>query len=288
MTDEQKAEVAKNKAISELKRKTNLTQGFAEFVIKIDMNLDAPIVNTGCVMPVTDSDGITRLWAVINMEEFGSFIDADGLATIQSALTQNNRKSAEKIAKVCPTAVCAPFLQAISLEMLKQNQTGTIIMAIHLMDAYLKNPHNRLRGQDINYCHFASRCHIYFNNYPAGLKAGTTISMAGNKFTPHLIPILDPKNKVYLYDLIPKRRELKLLTGDRKQFIARTEAFTFPEDHYIRLSEMTATVTQFLAIYETQHRQLVDAVRAMESKAETKKSTSKKEVTPKKTAKKAK
>lgn len=278
MTEQEKKEQARAKTLVDLRKKAAMTAGCREFVIKIDMNLDAPIVNAGCVIPVNNGS-YTQLWIVVNMEEFGPFLDAEQISKIKLCLEKNTKKSLTDIAKICPTAVCSPCVPVVTMEMLKTNITGNLLMGVTLMDAYLKNPHNRLRGQDINYCHFASRCHIYFNNYPAGLKAGTTISMAGNKFTPHKIPLLADANKAYLMDLIPKRRELQLVTGTKQVFIAKPETFCFPEEHYLRLSEMAATVTDFLAIYERQSAKIVDASKEADEKP---KKTTKKKATKKK------
>lgn len=270
---------AQAKALTMLKKKAALTEGMAEFVIKIDMNLDAPIVNTGCIIPINMGQ-YTQLWAVVNMEEFGSFIPAEGLKGIKDALESKSKKAIDKINKICPTAVCMPFVPAVSMDMLKTPEIGDLIMAVHLMNGYLKNKYNRLCGCEINYCHFAARCHVYFNGYPAGLGAGTDIMMAGNKFTPHLITKLKPDNQVFLVDFIPKRREMTLVTGSKQQFVARPESFAFPESTQLKMSEMAATLTQFLAIYETQCKQIVDA-----TKQETEK---KKPAAKRKTSKKTK
>ena len=281
-----KADVAKKEAVKRLRVLADLTKGMAEFVVKIDMCLDAPIVNTGCVIPINDGEN-EQLWIVVNMEEFGEFLTAKQLLQIKQAIMKGGKKMADHVKSACPTAVCVPCVPSVTMDMIQTRDTGEIILAIHVMDAYLKNLHNRLHGQDINYCHFASRCHVYFNTYPAGLKAGTSIIMAGNKFTPHMLPMLKPEFKVFLRDLIPKRRELMLVTGgpNKQSFIGKPENFEFPEEHYIRMSQLTATVTNFVAIWEKQQRLIVDA-----SKASPEKNTVSKKVPPakKKTTKKTK
>lgn len=284
--DELKADLAKKETLKKLQMLADMTKGMVEFVIKIDMCLDAPIVNTGCVIPINDGEN-EQLWLVVNMEEFGEFLTAKQLLQIKQAIVKGGKKMAEHVKAACPTAVCVPCVPAVTMDMIKTRDTGEIVMAIHLMDAYLKNQHNRLRGQEINYCHFASRCHVYFNTYPAGLKAGTSIVMAGNKFTPHMIPMLKPDFKVFLRDLVPRRRELMLVTGGTKKqsFIAKPENFEFPEEHYIRMSQLTATVTSFVAIWEKQAKKIIDASNVTPEKKE---KTHAKTTPTKKTTKKTK
>lgn len=281
--DALKADLAKKEAIKKLQALSDMTKGCAEFVIKIDMCLDAPIVNTGCVIPINDGEN-EQLWIVINMEEFGEFLTAKQILQIKNAIMKGGKKLLDNVKAACPTAVCVPCVPAVTMDMLKTRDTGEVLLAVHVMDAYLKNQHNRLRGQEINYCHFASRCHVYFNSYPAGLKAGTSIIIAGNKFTPHMLPMLKPEYKVYLRDLVPKRRELMLVTGgsNKQSFIGKPENFEFPEEHYIRMSQLTATVTNFVAIWEKQERKIVDASKATPEKKATKKKVAAKKTTSKK------
>ena len=281
MTEEQKKAVKENQVLEKLKQAAGLTVGMKEFVITINMCLDAPIVNTGCVIPV-NMGSYKQLWIVVNMEEYGEFLTADQLSKIQALLTKGTPKALNDIAKVCPTVVCAPCDPVVSMDMLLTPTTGSLMMGLFLLNAYLKNPHNRLKGQDINYCHFASRCRIYFNKYPAGLKAGTSIEMAGNKFTPHKLAQLKPENKVYLMDFVPKRRELALITGGKRVFQGRPESFCFPEDHYLKLSEMAATVTEFVAVYEKLSAKIVDAAKPTETKSSKTKKVSKKKPAKKK------
>ena len=245
--------------VDELKAKVAKMKEFVEFVIKVDMGMAAPIVNTGCIVPVTVK-GVTKLYIVIDMKEFSPFMDAEELSFIQKQLAKGTKQAVVEIVKAHPSLKISSVIDSITKEALTDPNNCSVMIPLFVYESYFSSPYSRLSKIRPFYANFVGRCHIYINRYPAGLKMGTTIQMVSQNDATDQIVFADNSKKHFLQDFIPSSREMIITqpSSDTK-FCVAPDLFDFVTEYGRQQSRSARTFVEFLKIFED-HQAIFDKI----------------------------
>lgn len=230
---------------AQIKQIAERTKGMTEFIVKVDMNLDAPYLCSGVIMNYKKGDKQVPI-IVTNLKEYSKFFTVDQLEKIKEAIERADKDSLKDINAVCPTAMISPVFDDISVAMLMNPQSGSQLMAMFLYGAFMASPVSRLRGTKTDIRNLAARTHVYFNRYPAGADAGTTIKMVSTNQIPHLVKHMTSNDVLQLVCLNESTNDITVsMKNDRgaiNKIVVEPSLVNFVDD---AIDERSATATSF-------------------------------------------
>ena len=233
----------KKSTVNQVKQLAERAKGMFEFVIKIDMNLDSPYLCSGAIINVQKGDTLVPV-IVVNQKEYSSFFSIDQLEQIRDAIGRDDKNTRDDIAKVCPSAVVSAVFEGVTPAMLMNPDSGAQIMAMFMYEAFMTGHYSRLRGTKVDIRNLAARAHVYFNMYPAGSGAGTTIRMVSTSQIPHLVHLMKSEDTVQLVSLNETTKDvtvsMKSDKGVVNKIVVDPDLINFV-DSGIDKSSMTAT-----------------------------------------------
>ena len=233
----------KKSTVNQVKQLAERAKGMFEFVIKIDMNLDSPYLCSGAIINVQKGDTLMPV-IVVNQKEYSSFFSIDQLEQIRDAIGRDDKNTRDDIAKICPSAVVSAVFEGVTPAMLMNPDSGAQIMAMFMYEAFMTGHYSRLRGTKVDIRNLAARAHVYFNMYPAGSGAGTTIRMVSTSQIPHLVHLMKSDDTVQLVSLNETTKDvtvsMKSDKGVVNKIVVEPDLINFV-DSGIDKSSMTAT-----------------------------------------------
>ena len=173
------------KRLNDIKQKAELTKDIIEFVMRVDMNLSEPILNSGIIIPVEKKGVITPI-IVVNHLNRSPFFTQQQCLDIKAALERDNSKTLRDIALICPTASVNPCFPGLPIKMLQDPIFGSALIGLFTFISFNTSTVSRVAGTKTDVRNFAARTKVYYNSYPAGLGLGTTIKMIPTNVIPHL------------------------------------------------------------------------------------------------------
>jgi hypothetical protein len=243
----------KKNTVDQAKQLLERSKGMYEFVVKIDMNLDAPYLCSGAVINI-DRGGIPVPVIIVNQKEYSSFFTIDQLELIRDALIRNDASTSSDIGKVCPTAVASGVFEGVTINMLMDPNSGSQLMSMYMFAAFMTGSASRLRGSKVDIRNLAARTHVYFNTLPAGSGAGTNIKMVSSNQIPHAIDYINPSSVLQLVCLNESTKDITVSMrnpdGSTNKLVVEPDIVSFTDPDVNDKSMTAASFFDMIVLFE--------------------------------------
>ena len=252
----------KKSAASQVKDIAERTKGMVEFVFKVDMNLDAPFLCSGAIINFQKCDKQVPV-IITNLKEYSKFFTVDQLEGLKGAIERSDKNSFKDIRDICPNAIVSPVFDDVTMSMLMNPQSGAQLMAMFMYEAFITSPNSRLCGSKLDIRNFASRVHVYFNRYPAGVGAGTTIKMVTVRQIPHLVNLMKSSDVAQLVCLNEATQDITVSmtseTGSVNKIVVEPALIGFVDDEMNDRSKIATSFFDMIVIFERLRNESEDA-----------------------------
>ena len=250
----------KKSAVAKVQQLAERSKGMVEFVIKVDMNLDSPYLCSGAIINVDQGSGTLLPIIVVNMKEYSPFFSIEQLEQIRDAIGRNDKNTKDDIAKVCPSAVVSTVLEGVTTAMLMNPDSGAQLIAMFMYEAFMTGAFSRLRGSKVDIRNLAARTHVYFNQYPAGSGAGTTIKMVSTSQIPHVVTFMKSSDVLQLVCLNEATKDItvsmKNSDGAINKIVVEPDLINFLDESIDKKSRIATSFFDLIVLFEKLRNQI--------------------------------
>ena len=252
---------SKKSTVAKIQEVAEKTKGMTEFVVKVNMGLDAPYLCSGVIINFQKGEKQVPI-IVVNLAEYSKFFTADQLIKIKEAIERADKDSLKDINNVCPTAAIAPVFDDVNVTMLMDPMSGSQLMALFMYGIFMQSRTSRLHGSKVDIRNFASRVQVYFNRFPAGVGAGTTIKMVSNNQIPHIVKLMKKDDVVTLYSLNDASKDItvsmKAENGAVSKIVVEPQLIDFVDPDMDRKSQIASSFFDMVVIFERLEKESED------------------------------